>query len=405
MSSNETLNITETEPVTLVKDFNAFTGYLKKNKPSLVRKDHALTREALYEIEQLMSHPDPESTPKTLLIFYPHLYLFYSIALGGALFLKTRQLKLQETEKLTEYEQLNPAEKYFFLLETLWVDLDWSELLGEPTSLLLIPDAQSLLEYLSKVRPGKSVSMDDLEMLDISFSKTLFLQYLSCFGLVEVTFEKQETKTKGRRFHPAASVTVTDFGSALLPILCSERNLEQWNLPYIRERTGEYILLSGLESQKGHEPFCKPFQRLFGTLQKTLPRKRGHESTFLFKVFSSRFVWRTLLLSGEHTLDDLHDSIQDAFDFDKDHLYGFFMDGIPWSRNSIWGPGNDEGPYADKVQICELGLQPGQRFVYLFDFGDEWLFGIELLKITDEKGPSSPKIVEKKGKAPKQYGD
>jgi hypothetical protein len=46
-----------------------------------------------------------------------------------------------------------------------------------------------------------------------------------------------------------------------------------------------------------------------------------------------------------------------------------------------------------------------QQFLYLFDFGDEWHFDVTLVKIqTDEPLLPSPKILERKGKSPEQYG-
>ena len=400
-----TIKITETEPVTLVKDFDTFTNYLREYNPSLVRKDHLLTRKTLYEIEQLMSHPDPESTPKTPIIFYPHLILFYYAILRGNLFVKTRELKLQETERLSEYQRLTPTEKYFFLLETFWVDSFWDKLLGEKTSLLLIPDAQSIVDHLATVPPGKAVSVKESgSTLELWSIHPFLYGYLSCFGLVQITYDIQGPKTKERRLYPVDSVTVTDLGRVLFPILAGKRNLEQWNIPYIREKTGEFIIFPGKSENQEYEPFFKSFQGLFKEeLQKTLPRDREYTGTFVFKVFAKRSVWRTIKTSSEHTLEDLHNAIQDAFGFDKDHLYAFFMDGIPWSRDAIYAPGTDEGPFSDQVFIGKSGLQPMQRIVYLFDFGDEWVFNAEVLEVSSKPGPASPEIIEKKGTAPNQY--
>jgi hypothetical protein len=54
--------------------------------------------------------------------------------------------------------------------------------------------------------------------------------------------------------------------------------------------------------------------------------------TYTFHVSLPGFgrVWRKLELPGEATLADLHIAIQDAYDFDRDHLYSFFMSGKAW---------------------------------------------------------------------------
>lgn len=41
-------------------------------------------------------------------------------------------------------------------------------------------------------------------------------------------------------------------------------------------------------------------------------------------------VWRKLELRGDQTLEDLHYAIQDAYGWDADHLYSFFMSNKAW---------------------------------------------------------------------------
>jgi hypothetical protein len=44
-------------------------------------------------------------------------------------------------------------------------------------------------------------------------------------------------------------------------------------------------------------------------------------------------------------------------------------------------PMDQYGPYVHEVKIGSLNLYEGQRFLYLFDFGDEWEFDIQTMKI------------------------
>ena len=400
------LKITQIERVPLVKDFGTFTDYLKERTPSLVRKGQLLTKKTLYEIDQLLTSPDLENTPQTDKIFYPHLTLFYYLVLRGGLFVKNRKLQLQETEKLAKYCQLNPTEKYFFLLETFWVDSDWRELLGKYSTLSLIPEIESIIRNLARTPPGKVLPMEKSKRTwRNSLKMYSLLHYLSLFGLLQISFDNQGYTFEERTLFFIASVTVTDFGGAFFPILSNERTLRRWNLPHIREKTGKFAISPRLGKHrkgKGHESFVKPFQRLFNDLRNTLPRNH-FSGTFTFKVFLERNCWRTIVLSSEHTLEDLHDAIQDAFEFDSDHLYAFFTDGIPWSYNRILSPYDTEGPFSDKVSIGELGLLPGQRVLYIFDFGSEWHFKLEVLEKKDVPGPLSPVIRERKGKSPEQY--
>ena len=52
--------------------------------------------------------------------------------------------------------------------------------------------------------------------------------------------------------------------------------------------------------------------------------------TFHVSIPNTGRVWRKVELTAEQTLEDLHFAIQNAFDFDADHLYSFFMSGRAW---------------------------------------------------------------------------
>jgi shikimate kinase len=388
--------ITETEPTTIIQDFDIFTAYLKENNPPLVRKGHFIMKKTLAEINQQVYTPSPQGVLETSTFLYPYLTLFYALALHSNLFIKTAGLHFKETEKLTEYNQLTTPEKYFFLLETLWVDTNWGFLLYNSHNLLLIPEIQSIIYHLSKISPGKIVPMDWFgtamnSLLDAHY----FLEYMSFFGLLHTVREK-DSKPPQR----IESAQVTGLGYIFFPILCQEQNILQWNIPYIRQKTEKFVVLPGSTS----EPFFKPFQYIFKEeLQNTLPRKKYTKGTFTMRVSLRKGLERTIVLSSEHTLEDLHEAIQDAFEFDRDHLYAFFTDGIPWSCHQILAPQDTEGPFADEVLIGELGLVPGQFMKYVFSFGSEWHFKIEILEIIGDKGPDSPVITEKRGKSPEQY--
>ena len=87
-------------------------------------------------------------------------------------------------------------------------------------------------------------------------------------------------------------------------------------------------------------------------------------------------------------------------------MYSFFMDGKPWSKNEFKCPLDDEGPCSDEVEIGELDLIEKQNFLYLFDYGDEWKFNIEVFEMKNEGNEKSKaKVIESKGERPQQYPD
>lgn len=58
---------------------------------------------------------------------------------------------------------------------------------------------------------------------------------------------------------------------------------------------------------------------------------------------------------------------------------------------------------ATSVKVESLDLKPEQKFLYLFDYGDEWHFEVEFLKNGHSEKAHYPRIIDSKGAAPEQY--
>lgn len=150
--------------------------------------------------------------------------------------------------------------------------------------------------------------------------------------------------------------------------------------------------------------------------------------TYIFKVKLNhdKRIWRKIEILGSQTLGDLHMAIQEAFNFDADHLYSFFMSGKAWddSDSEYYHPEADVDPLemrrvlslirgsqpqprlpATKVRIESLNLKLKQKFLYLFDYGDEWHFEVEFLKEGSPEKAHYPRITDSRGEAPQQYTD
>ena len=116
-------------------------------------------------------------------------------------------------------------------------------------------------------------------------------------------------------------------------------------------------------------------------------------------------VSRTIELRAKQTLNDLHFAIQNAFRWDSDHLYTFYMSGEEDNRYAFACPyEEDRPPWTDEAIIGELGLVKGHSFAYLFDYGDSHVFTIKVEDVRPkaERG-KYPRVVAKQGEAPEQY--
>jgi hypothetical protein len=338
------------------------------------------------------------------------LHLFHHLALAGKLFQKTQKgasVVIEPTERLDAFRSLSDVGKYFFLLETLWVDCQLLELSFDSSrgrSIGLVYGIEQLLQSISETEPGQKLATNILRNFTFALDGLLILCF-PFFGWYDVRLDRSEVKS----WFTVASLTPSHLGVAVSKILLEERPFTMWNLPY-RRVAGEIVDYPGQDPEGAegqYVPFVEAFRKICedGESLDSLPRrKREHvKGNFVFKVSLGK-IWRTIALSNEDTLHDLHLAIQDAFRFDDDHLYAFFMDNRRWSEYSFEHPSSSDGPWADDVLIGDLDLVINQSVLYLFDFGDEWPFDVKLVDVrTDEPLLPEPKIIERKGRAPEQY--
>lgn len=137
----------------------------------------------------------------------------------------------------------------------------------------------------------------------------------------------------------------------------------------------------------------------------------AHTTVYRLKVALQweKSRWRRLEITGDQTLHHLHNAIQEAFDWDNDHLYSFFLSNKAWDARSEYShPQSQNGALrADKYRIERLMLRPGKRFLYIFDFGDELTHDIlveDILPGAAEPGVEYPCITEIHGENIPQYG-
>ena len=110
-----------------------------------------------------------------------------------------------------------------------------------------------------------------------------------------------------------------------------------------------------------------------------------------------------LLLDGVQTHFNVG-AILRSVQFDNDHLYEFTYRDRFGRTIEAHHPYMDEPPWTDDVRIGELPLEPGQSMALVYDFGDNWEFGVLLERIEPAgKKVKAPKILESHGAAPEQY--
>lgn len=138
---------------------------------------------------------------------------------------------------------------------------------------------------------------------------------------------------------------------------------------------------------------------------KHLPVEHGYQLKVSLQWMPE--VWRIIEIRGDETMESLHLEIQDAFGWDNDHMYSFYLSGRAWdnvTEVAIPSPYEYNPPMADELTLADLELRPKQRFLYLFDYGDELRHDVKVVKVIPlDAASAEPRIVETHGEAPAQY--
>jgi hypothetical protein len=98
-------------------------------------------------------------------------------------------------------------------------------------------------------------------------------------------------------------------------------------------------------------------------------------------------VWRRVLVPETFTFHRFHEIIQAAFGWKNAHLYQFSDRGYH-ADYIISEPHKDNFiPVVDsrKKKLSAVFTAPGERFTYIYDFGDDWIHQITLETVTLEK--------------------
>ena len=124
-------------------------------------------------------------------------------------------------------------------------------------------------------------------------------------------------------------------------------------------------------------------------------------------------IVRKIRIAGTKSLYHFAKIITKAFGFYFDHCFAFherMEKGFP--KGKVFElfvdigeePTQPDARGVQKVSIEEAFRQPGEKMVFLFDYGDGWHFFVELKEVKrGKKWDLKPVVLESIGKAPLQY--
>ncbi|OIJ22317.1 hypothetical protein BKP45_06670 [Anaerobacillus alkalidiazotrophicus] len=276
--------------------------------------------------------------------------------------------------------------------------MQWSEYGGAPTNIDI------LFEHLEKYPINKKINIKKKQTLYYLLDNFRhFLNFFHYFGIWEVKLqEKKADASSITANYRASSIVITPLFALLKDALYDTWNMDS-EVDHWIEGLELFSVLLGESNELGNLKQILSEQRsdneindeevsFFSRLQSLFPPEDLSKSyvsrednyvagRYLFKVTLNKRCSKTVELSSTNTLLDFHNCIQQAFELNDDHLYAFYMDNNKFSRRCYNSPMDNYGPFVHEVVIGMLNLYKGQSFLYLFNFGDEIEFNIDVLKI------------------------
>ncbi len=110
-------------------------------------------------------------------------------------------------------------------------------------------------------------------------------------------------------------------------------------------------------------------------------------------------IWRRIKIRSDSTIADLHYIIQIAIGWTDSHLHRFIIHGKDYGIAQIGGMWFSDDPKV--VKLSDFGWRMRERFLYEYDFGDNWQHQIRVEAIlTPESNCFYPVCIDGKRACP-----
>ena len=119
-------------------------------------------------------------------------------------------------------------------------------------------------------------------------------------------------------------------------------------------------------------------------------------SSYVLRVELQRIepaIWRRIRIGGGTPLAVLHHVIQAAFGWSDTELHEFEIDGVLYG-NRTFAMGEPAGTIRDERNYCVAEVvRAGQRFVYRYDFDQDWAHDIHVESVMQTPEPLTSAVV------------
>lgn len=395
---------TDTQPGTLLRDFNTLLDFIGENSVVVSEKTQLLAMGILAELNQRLSQPLNIKLKRPVQKSYPHingLYLLLRASGLANLDGDGKKAKLMLNKNLfSQWQSLNETEQYFYLLKTFYYRAN-TEIIGEERTSFERTAFFEGLDFFNKDLKKGQVEIktpNDKDYLRYIGFHNLALWEL--FGFITIKFDKNNEDN-----WPVSKIKSTDFGNALINYFFQNNWIAQ-------DLFLSIFLTPNQQSKTRWEHELKKLipdwkNNLLAENKKVIAAQT--EGCYVFKVKLEKASC-TLGVPSNLSLDKLAQGILDAFNFDNDHLYEFIYKNQYGIEEHISHPYLDEYREGElttnQCSVGSLSLYKGMTITFLFDFGDNWKFKIQVAQMpSPELQFDDLTVIEKKGTPPEQYPD
>jgi hypothetical protein len=394
-------------PGTILRDFEALLSLIG-DAGLPVTPAHLFAMSSLETINRRLAQPLELRLKRASQKSYPPINGLYLVLRATGLgqidpSLKPARIQL-DPFVLASWRSLNATERYFALLRAWWGRAS-AEMIGERRGGWGDAVLQSLLRFFNRFPKTGSLTLPTPQDADrFRYDPGFYnLALLDLFGLFDL---RLRPPAEGQGWLPER-LRLTEWGQALLGSYADF--LGQSPAPEAESALSLLGFAALGDPWAGFEAWARRIRPQLPAWQTDLelPVPVFQPGPHLFKVTLGAACWRRIAIPGDAHLDQLAAAILGAFNFDHDHLYCFsYRDrfGRTVDIDHPYLAGDSEHALADAVKIGDLLLAPGMRLDFLFDFGDQWHFTLHTESIDAGPAIHKPRVLEKHGKAPKQYG-
>jgi hypothetical protein len=340
----ESQTISETEPGTLLRDFQTVLDFIGEKGVPVTNKRYQFPLNLLAELNQRLSNPIQIALKRPQQKSYPNIHGLYLLLRATGIVkvvAKGKQQQLMLNPPIYEsWQQLNPTERYFTLLEA-WLVRAREEMLGEDDP-GPFNEGDRCMEAWTRISEDKQKRSypkyaDQESLADLPGFHNVAL--MEMFGFLTITSGKPSAG-KGWRIR---SLEVQPLGDLLMALVGKASFAVRFVWPSATDPTVPFNEL---------QPMLQPY---FPQWQKSLavPNREFRSGRHIFKVSLGK-VWRRIAISGEATLADFRDRILDSVDFDPDCLDSFLYRRVGLHGGSVASPRR----WHHRYRLCQNRQHP-----------------------------------------------